>query len=219
RRRRAALAGRRRLPHRPDPADRHRELHPADGHHGALYRLQVDLAGGHHQRDRGRHGSLKKARATRRRRRAMEKKRRVGSVGLLALPLALALPGIGEAAPARPGDFLVIDLNAGTGGHGALFTVSPATGSRTILSDFGDAIQGPTGGNPASVILDADGAILVIDPNAGTGANGALFTVDPVTGSRTILSDFGDVTQGRPGRTHSARPRMPPAPSLSSIRT
>ncbi len=31
----------------------------------------------------------------------------------------------------------------------------------------------------------------VIDYNAGTGANGALFRVDPVTGARTLLSDFG----------------------------
>ena len=31
----------------------------------------------------------------------------------------------------------------------------------------------------------------VIDPSAGTGGNGALFRVDPVSGARTVLSDFG----------------------------
>lgn len=31
----------------------------------------------------------------------------------------------------------------------------------------------------------------VIDESAGTGGNGALFRVDPTTGARTLLSDFG----------------------------
>ncbi len=31
----------------------------------------------------------------------------------------------------------------------------------------------------------------VIDPEAGTGFQGALFRVDPTTGARTLLSDFG----------------------------
>jgi hypothetical protein len=35
------------------------------------------------------------------------------------------------------------------------------------------------------------GDILVIDPGAGTGGLGALFRVDPITGARTLLSDFG----------------------------
>jgi hypothetical protein len=33
--------------------------------------------------------------------------------------------------------------------------------------------------------------IYVIDYAAGTGGNGALFRVDPVSGARTLLSDFG----------------------------
>ena len=35
------------------------------------------------------------------------------------------------------------------------------------------------------------GDILVIDPDAGTGDKGALFRVNPSTGARTVLSDFG----------------------------
>lgn len=35
------------------------------------------------------------------------------------------------------------------------------------------------------------GDILVVDFSAGTGGQGALFRVDPTTGARTLLSDFG----------------------------
>ena len=35
------------------------------------------------------------------------------------------------------------------------------------------------------------GDILVIDESAGTGGHGALFRVDPSTGARVLLSDFG----------------------------
>lgn len=35
------------------------------------------------------------------------------------------------------GNILVIDINAGAGGRGALFRVDPTTGARTVLSDFG----------------------------------------------------------------------------------
>ena len=97
------------------------------------------------------------------------------------------------------GTILVIDLDAGTGSAGALFTVVPATGARTILSDFGDATQGPTGVSPLSLTLNAAGTILVVDPSAGTGSAGVLFTVDPATGARMILSDFGHAAQGPTG--------------------
>jgi hypothetical protein len=108
-----------------------------------------------------------------------------------ANPIGLAI----EAS----GTLLVIDGEAGTGGNGALFTVDPTTGSRTILSDFGNLAQGPTGANPIGLAIEASGTLLVIDPDAGTGGNGALFTVDPATGSRTILSDFGNAIQGPMG--------------------
>ncbi|MEE9459422.1 MAG: hypothetical protein V3V84_06660 [Candidatus Bathyarchaeia archaeon] len=35
------------------------------------------------------------------------------------------------------------------------------------------------------------GDILVLDPTAGTGGKGALFRVDPTSGERTLLSNFG----------------------------
>jgi hypothetical protein len=120
--------------------------------------------------------------------------RRVGLVLSLWL-IATAVSVLGVPAPARaqllPGDSLVVDVNAGTGRRGALFCMSPATGTRLLLSDFGDAAQGPLGVTPFGVAVEAAGTILVADQNAGTNGQGALFRVNPSTGARTLLSDFG----------------------------
>jgi hypothetical protein len=97
------------------------------------------------------------------------------------------------------GFILVIDYAVGTGGNGVLFRVDPATGNRTLLSDFGNSAQGPTGVDPVGVAVEASGFILVIDEDAGTNSAGALFRVDPVTGNRTLLSNFGDSAQGDTG--------------------
>ena len=94
------------------------------------------------------------------------------------------------------GEILVADIHAGTGALGALFRVDPTTGARTLLSDFGNPAQGPLGVDPFGVTVEPSGQILVIDGNAGTGSLGALFRVDPTTGARTLLSDFGNPAQG-----------------------
>ena len=65
---------------------------------------------------------------------------------LLFLLLTLWLPVAGHAD-----NTFVIDLDAGTGGKGALFTVDPVSGARTLLSDFG---AGPNLGlNPYGVAV------------------------------------------------------------------
>jgi hypothetical protein len=45
----------------------------------------------------------------------------------------------------------------------------------------------------------APGDILVIDDDAGTDSRGALFRVNPSTGSRTQIGDFAEATQGELG--------------------
>ncbi len=105
------------------------------------------------------------------------------------------------------GIILVMDPDGGTdvpndgknGGNGALFVVDPISGARTVLSDFGNPTQGPTGSKPAGVAPGPNGVILVVDTDAGTGANGVLFSVNPVTGMRTVLSNFGNLAQGPTG--------------------
>jgi hypothetical protein len=94
------------------------------------------------------------------------------------------------------GQILVVDAAAGTGGLGALFRVDSVTGTRTLLSDFGAGAQGPLGIDPVGVAVEASGQILVADETGGTGLLGALFRVDPTTGARTLLSDFGAGAQG-----------------------
>ncbi|MGH8557512.1 MAG: hypothetical protein ACRESZ_08635 [Methylococcales bacterium] len=90
----------------------------------------------------------------------------------------------------------MVDLDAGIDAKGALFQVDPAGGNRTLLSDFGAAGQGPLGLKPTGVAVEAGGALLVVDFNAGTGFKGALFRVDPASGNRTLLSDFGAADRG-----------------------
>ena len=104
---------------------------------------------------------------------------------------------VGDLAIESSGNILVIDENAGTGGNGVLFRIDPVTGVRTILSDFSDAGQGPLGPELVGVAVEASGSILVVDETAGTNDQGALFRVNPTTGVRTLLSNFGvGVNQG-----------------------
>ena len=60
---------------------------------------------------------------------------------------------------------MVIDLNAGTGGKGAVFRVDPSTGARTVLSDFG--VGANQGVHPFGVAVKVSAQILVIDHDAG----------------------------------------------------
>jgi streptogramin lyase len=88
------------------------------------------------------------------------------------------------------GNILITDRAAGTGGNGALFRVDPITGARIVLSDFGEGDN--QGQNPFDVAVEASGNILVVDPSVGNGGQGTLFRIDPITGARTVLSDFGE---------------------------
>jgi hypothetical protein len=103
------------------------------------------------------------------------------------------------------GFILVVDALAGTdcfgfGGCGALFRVDRSTGVRTMISDFGNPAQGPLGGTgPTAMAIDADGTVLVLDNFAGTSGLGQLFRVNPTTGIRMIVTDYGDATQGTTG--------------------
>jgi hypothetical protein len=105
----------------------------------------------------------------------------------------LLLAGSPVQAETKAGDILVIDAIGGTNGSGPLFLVNPTTGQRTVLSDFGNPAQGALGtGSLTGVAVGTAGLIFVTDLIAGGPAfGGALFGVDPNTGNRTLLSDFG----------------------------
>lgn len=88
-------------------------------------------------------------------------------------------------------DVVVVDLNAGTDNRGALMRVDPSTGTRTVLSDFGNPSQGELGSGPLNLAVESSEAILVLDPEVNK-----LFRVNPITGQRTVLSNFSDPAQG-----------------------
>jgi len=112
---------------------------------------------------------------------------------LVRTPVALALEPGGTA--------LVADEGAGKIPKSALFRVDLGSGERTVLTDFEDASQGPAAGPPGGVVMEASGTILVVDRGGGTEFRGALLRVDPVSGQRTPVSDFGDAAQGMLGRS------------------
>ncbi|MCI0418776.1 MAG: hypothetical protein L0312_06070, partial [Acidobacteria bacterium] len=110
----------------------------------------------------------------------------------------LLLVGSPAQAEIKAGDILVVDAIGGTNGSGSLFLVNPTTGQRTVLSDFGNPAQGHLGnGDLTGVAVGRAGQIFVSALFSGDPAfeGGALFTVDPDTGNRILLSNFsqGDI--------------------------
>lgn len=120
------------------------------------------------------------------------------------------------------GAILVIDV-LGTDGRGALFRFDPQTGNRVRISDFGNPAQGAVGDFPQGVTVEANGRILVTDQFVGTSGSGALFSVDPVSGHRELLSDFGVASQGPTGlnpfgvAVFSPLPNTPPTITSSAL--
>jgi hypothetical protein len=130
---------------------------------------------------------------------------------LMVLALTAGCMGAAAAASIATGNLLAVDQSAGTSQQGALFIVDQSSGNRTLFSDFGNSAQGQTGVDPNGVgwmpagllgLLSSAEAV-VTDGSAGTNGQGALFEVDPSTGNRTQLSDFGNSVQGDVGQDPS----------------
>ena len=112
-------------------------------------------------------------------------------------PTGVALRGVAIDSGGK--NIYVADSDSGGlyfSGRGQLFRVDPNSGQRKVLSDFDDPEQGPLGGNPWGVAIETSGDILVMDDGVGTMGQGALFRVDPGSGQRTLISDFGNKKQG-----------------------
>jgi hypothetical protein len=118
-------------------------------------------------------------------------------IGLFSISIVLLL-FVAGLTPARAQVILVTDADYGTQGNGGLFAVD-GTGSRWLVSDFGDPAQGPTGITPTGVAVAPTGEIWVVDYNGGASGLGGLFKVDYITGERTLVSDFRDSSQGALG--------------------
>jgi uncharacterized repeat protein (TIGR03803 family) len=85
----------------------------------------------------------------------------------------------------------------GANGQGALFAVNPTTGQRTVLSDFGNAAQGPTGLAPEGVV--------VCNGLAGLGTT--IYVVDKFRGDIYSRSGNGQPHVVKRFRQWSTRPR------------
>ncbi|MBW1817713.1 MAG: hypothetical protein JRJ60_11205, partial [Deltaproteobacteria bacterium] len=115
---------------------------------------------------------------------------------ILMSVIFLSFPGTPAFSQLLPGDILVVDDGVGTDDRGVIFRIDPVTGQRNILTDFGNIAQGPLGEDPSDLALSDSGLIFVIDSDGGTNAIGALYTVDPSTGNRVLISDFGNIADG-----------------------
>ncbi|MEM9555406.1 MAG: hypothetical protein AAGC60_14215 [Acidobacteriota bacterium] len=118
-----------------------------------------------------------------------------------ALPAVLALAMVLGLGPAASGDpaaaqVYVADAGGGTDDRGQVLAVDPATGQRILISDLGDPSQGPVALNPRGAVFEAGGTILVAAPLIDEGK---LLRVNPSSGARTLVSDFGDPGQGPTG--------------------
>jgi len=76
-----------------------------------------------------------------------------------------------------------------------LLRINLITGRRIVLTDFGDANKGSLGFFISGVAIDNNGKVLAIAHDIATGG-ALLFRVDPVSGQRSLLSDFGNPAQG-----------------------
>lgn len=95
---------------------------------------------------------------------------------------------------------LVADDGAGTDQHGVVFKVDPISGNFSVLSDFGND-SSPLGTEPDSVkivpgLLNLLPVIWVTDADAGDGEAGAVFSINPLTGARSSVTDGGDPQKG-----------------------
>lgn len=93
-------------------------------------------------------------------------------------------------------DILVVDDSSDFNPQGIVFIIDPISGDRTVLTDFSNPMQGPTGNEPNDLVMEPDGNVCVVDDAAGTNEDGAIFRIDSSNGTRVIISDFGNIAQG-----------------------
>ena len=105
---------------------------------------------------------------------------------------------------------IVSDFSAFSG-SGALLRIDPVSGVRTTLSSNTDS-EGPDFVDPIGFSLEADGDIIVADPALNfppPGTAGSILRVDPVTGTRTSVSN--NIDHAGPLFVHPFVPAVVPA--------
>lgn len=135
---------------------------------------------------------------------------------LLALLLGAPAAVCAQGSYPAPGALIVLDQEGGSNQRGALYAIEPVSGYRRVLSDFGNASQGPAATLPAGLARVSAGLWggndrwIATDTRGGTDQRGALYEVDLSNGTRTTLSDFGDASRGPLGQQPDAVLYVPP---------
>uniref|UniRef100_UPI003989E77E hypothetical protein n=1 Tax=Methyloglobulus sp. TaxID=2518622 RepID=UPI003989E77E len=83
--------------------------------------------------------------------------------------------------------------------RGKLYRFNQRTNMFSVLTDFSDGPFETQGYSPVDIALEASGKILVTDGDASRSSfneNGSVWRIDPKSGARSVLSDFGLDPQG-----------------------
>jgi len=105
--------------------------------------------------------------------------------------------GLSGLAIHPSGDAMILNPFVGSGGNGSLVAVNLSTGANKTISDFGDPSQGPTGTAwAAGIAVDRSGATFVPARVSLPCVCWSVFSVDPISGRRTVLTQFWDAAQG-----------------------
>jgi hypothetical protein len=91
-----------------------------------------------------------------------------------------------DVAVERSGTILVADLSA-FGGSGGVIRVNPVTGARTTVSRNTSPAGATAFVDPSSLVVEADGSVVVADLTA-FGGSGGVIRVNALTGARTTVS-------------------------------
>lgn len=90
---------------------------------------------------------------------------------------------------------ILIGVN-GVCGRRAIYRVNPVTGYRTLLSDFTDPAQGAVVDLSYSGGLAVEHSGAILANSGGTSPRNLLLRIDPISGNRTVVSDFDNPAQG-----------------------
>ena len=83
--------------------------------------------------------------------------------------------------------------------NGKVYRFNQSTGSFSVLTDFSDGPFETYGFTPVDIALEASGNILVADMDASRSSfnqRGSVWRINPKSGARSVLSDFGLEPQG-----------------------
>jgi uncharacterized repeat protein (TIGR03803 family) len=75
----------------------------------------------------------------------------------------------------------------GTYGNGTVFSLDRKTRAETVIHSFGNA---PDGGGPTANVIDVKGTLYGTTAFGGSDGYGTVFSLDPKTGTETVLYSF-----------------------------